>query len=98
MERVIEKQKQTEEKVKEIDNSNGELVVIDDDYNSFPHVISVLKRFCGLDEETAQLCTLKIHVEGSCIVMKDKKSILYPICENIIESGLTAQVNDSSEN
>jgi ATP-dependent Clp protease adaptor protein ClpS len=97
MEKVIEKQKKRQEKIQETEDTNGELVVINDDYNTFDKVIRVLKKFCGLDDETAQLCTLKIHVEGSCIVMRDKKSILYPICENIVESGLNAEVNDADE-
>ncbi len=95
MEKVIEIEKKKETEILDNDNAQGELVVINDDFNTFEHVIKSLKRFCGLDDTTAEICTLKIHSEGSCIVLKDKKTVLYPICENLIESGLSAEVQDS---
>lgn len=95
MEKIIDKQQET----KTIDNENaqGELIVLNDDFNTFEHVIKCLKRYCGLDDVTAEVCTFKIHYEGSCVILKDKKSVLYPICENLVESGISAEVNDSTE-
>ncbi len=95
MEKVIEIEKKKEVETIDIDNTKGELVVLNDDYNTFEHVIKTLKRFCGLSDDAAEMCTFKIHTEGQCVVMKDNKSVLYPICENIIESGLSAEVQDS---
>jgi ATP-dependent Clp protease adaptor protein ClpS len=97
MENVIEKEKKKETKKIENDNAQGELVVINDDFNTFEHVIRTLKKYCGLDDMEAQICTLLIHTQGECVVMRDKKSVLYPICENLIESGLNAEVKDSEE-
>ena len=31
------------------------------------------------------------------IVFQDKKNVLYPMCENLIESGLTAEIEDKEE-
>lgn len=97
MEKVIEIDKKKETKILDNDNAQGELVVINDDYNTFEHVIKCLKRYCGLDDDAAEICTLKIHHEGACVVMKEKKSVPYPICENLVESGLSAEVQDSEK-
>jgi ATP-dependent Clp protease adaptor protein ClpS len=97
MEKVIEIEKKKETEILENDNAQGELVVINDDYNTFEHVIKCLKKFCGLDDDSAEVCTWKIHNEGACVVMKDKKAVLYPICENLVESGLSAEVQDSEK-
>jgi ATP-dependent Clp protease adapter protein ClpS len=40
---------------------------------------------------------MKIHFEGECVVLKDKKAILEPICENLIESGLSAEIRDTED-
>jgi ATP-dependent Clp protease adaptor protein ClpS len=95
MEQVIEKEKKKESKTVDKDNAQGELVVLNDDFNTFEHVIRTLKKYCGLDDTTAQVCTYLIHTQGGCVVMRDAKSVLYPICENLNESGLIAEVQDS---
>ncbi len=95
MEQVIEIEKKKESKIVDKDNTQGELIVLNDDFNTFEHVIRTLKKYCGIDDATAQVCTYLIHTQGECVVMKDAKSVLYPICENLNESGLTAEVQDS---
>jgi len=95
MEQVKEKKRETKQIDK--DESEGVLIVINDDYNTFIHVISCLKTYCGLNDEEAELCTWKIHNEGRSVILQDKKSVLYPMCENLIESGLTAEIEDKEE-
>ena len=75
----------------------GELIVLNDDFNTFVYVITILMTYCGISQEVALDCTMRIHNEGSSTIMKDKKSVLYPICENLIESGLSAIIKDSEE-
>ena len=83
----------TKHKVKNYnDDSDGELIVFNDDFNTFVKVITTLMVFCNLDAETAERYTIKIHNEGECSVLKDKKSKLFPICENINESGILAEI------
>lgn len=99
METIIEKTKEKKKETKDIskDNAKGKLVVIDDDYNTFQFVISCLIKYCGLDVNLATEYTFKIHNEGKCVVLTDNKSILFPICENLIESGLSAEIEDCDD-
>jgi ATP-dependent Clp protease adaptor protein ClpS len=97
MEVIIEKEKQKESKIVDKDNAKGELVVMNDDFNTFMHVINCLKRYCGISDGIAEVYTMKIHFEGECVVLKDKKAILEPICENLIESGLSAVIRDTED-
>ncbi len=97
MEVIVEKKKKVVAKIDDKDNAKGDLVVINDDFNTFMHVINCLKRYCGINDSVAEIYTMKIHFEGECVVLKDKKSILEPICENLIESGLSAEIRDSED-
>ena len=98
MEQIKEKEKiKIEELKKKDDNSLGELVVLNDDFNTFVYVITTLMTCCGITQEFAIECTFKIHNDGGCTILKDNKSVLYPICDNLVECGLSALVQDSEE-
>ena len=73
------------------------LVIYNDDYNTFEKVIMALMTHCSMILEEAHHCTLKIHNEGSCVVMRDDKSILEPICENINDIGIDAIVEEDKK-
>lgn len=90
MENIKEKKKVAQEI--HIDESDGTLYVLNDDYNTIMHVIECLMKYCGLNSNSAQECTYKIHEEGECAVLQDKKMTLYIICENLIDSGLNAEI------
>jgi ATP-dependent Clp protease adaptor protein ClpS len=92
MNKTIEKEKKKENILR--DDSLAELIIFDDDFNTFNHVIACLKWFCGLSNSLAELYTLKIHSEGKCVILNDNKTILEPICENLIECGLSAEIHD----
>ena len=96
MEKIKEQEKLKVEKLeKKDDNSIGELIVLNDDFNTFIYVITTLITYCGITQDHAIDCTYKIHYDGECTILKEKKSILYPMCENLVESGLNALVQDS---
>lgn len=96
MEKIVEK---IEEKKKEIvsDSKKGVLIVMDDDYNTFMHVINCLMTYCGLGEGVAELFTYKIHNDGECGVMRGDMNMLLNICETLIERGLSAEVREDKE-
>jgi len=97
MEKIKEKEL-LEEKVEDvIDDNDAELFVLNDDFNTFEKVTKCLMEYCNLDLNLAYVCTLIIHHYGECCVLRDKKSVLHPICENIIESGLDAEIRDIKE-
>ena len=68
------------------------LVVFNDDYNTFEHVIETLIRVCRHSMEQAEQCTLIIHHQGKCSVKKGPVSKLKPMKEAICDVGIDAKV------
>ena len=44
------------------------LMLINDDVNSFDHVIRSLVDVCGHDEIQAEQCAVLTHIKGGCVV------------------------------
>jgi len=89
---VIEKSKisgEHNQKQTEIKN----LVVHNDDFNTFDFVIQTLMEVCKHEKEQAEQCTLIIHFKGKCIVKTGEFLCLKPMCEEIIRRGITATIN-----
>ena len=63
-----------------IDIEECELVVFNDDINTFEHVAKILIKVCQHTPEQAEQCTLIIHYKGKCTVKKGSRSKLKPMC------------------
>ncbi len=68
------------------------IVVYNDDVNTFDFVIETLIKYCGHEPEQAVQCTYLIHYKGSCAVKNGSYVKLKPICEALLEKGLTAKI------
>jgi ATP-dependent Clp protease adaptor protein ClpS len=44
------------------------LMLINDDINSFDHVINSLVEVCGHDKIQAEQCAVLTHIKGGCII------------------------------
>ena len=97
METIIEEEVLTETQEQVSDNKDYKLTVYNDDYNTFDKVIIALMRYCSMTLDEASNCTWKIHNEGFCVVMRDKKSILEPICANINDDGIDANIEEDKK-
>lgn len=75
-----------------IDQEARDLVVFNDDVNTFEHVIQVLMKVCKHTHEQAEQCTLIIHYRGKCSVKKGSREELKPLCEAILDSGIQAAI------
>lgn len=75
-----------------IDQEAHDLVVFNDDVNTFEHVIQVLMKVCKHSHEQAEQCTLIIHYKGKCSVKKGSREELKPLCEAILEAGIQAAI------
>ncbi len=75
-----------------IDQEAHDLVVFNDDVNTFEHVIQVLMKVCKHSHEQAEQCTLIIHYKGKCSVKKGSREELKPMCEAILEAGIQAAI------
>jgi ATP-dependent Clp protease adaptor protein ClpS len=69
-----------------------DLVVFNDDINTFDHVIRTLVRVCRHTQEQAEQCTLLIHYRGKCTVKTGSFDYLKPMREAICEAGIDAKI------
>ncbi len=69
-----------------------DLVVFNDDFNTFDHVINTLIRVCKHTPEQAEQCTLLIHFKGKCTVRTGSYDQLNPMREAICEAGIDAKI------
>ncbi len=69
-----------------------DLVVFNDDFNTFEHVIDTLIRVCKHTAEQAEQCTWLIHHKGKCAVKTGSFEELDPMREAICEEGIDAKI------
>lgn len=69
-----------------------DLVVFNDDFNTFEHVIDTLIRVCRHTPEQAEQCTWLIHYKGKCAVKSGAYEELNPMREAICEAGIDAKI------
>jgi len=69
-----------------------DLVVFNDDVNTFEHVINTLIRVCKHTPEQAEQCTLLIHHKGKCSVKNGTFDFLKPMRQAICEVGIDARI------
>lgn len=75
-----------------IDQEALDLLVFNDDVNTFEHVTQVLMKVCKHTHEQAEQCTLIIHYKGKCSVKKGSREELKPMCEAILDAGIQAAI------
>lgn len=68
------------------------LVIYNDEVNTFDFVISSLISVCKHERIQAEQCTFIIHYSGRCSVKDGDFKGLQPMCEALLERGLTAVI------
>jgi ATP-dependent Clp protease adaptor protein ClpS len=82
-----------EEVVEEVvDQDLNDLIVYNDDVNTFDHVINTLIRVCKHSAEQAEQCTILIHYKGKCSVKKGSFVELIPYRQAIVDAGISAEI------
>lgn len=69
-----------------------ELVLFNDEVNTFDFVIDSLINVCNHTDEQAHQCTLIVHYKGKCTVKTGELSDLKPRCTKLLELGLSAEI------
>lgn len=69
-----------------------DLILFNDDVNTFDHVIETLVDVCNHEYLQAVQCAHLVHNKGKCSVKRGTLQDLKPKCEALIERGLTATV------
>ncbi|MBY0488119.1 MAG: ATP-dependent Clp protease adaptor ClpS [Flavobacteriaceae bacterium] len=83
---------QEEVSIQELVGINNEIVVYNDDVNTFDHVIDTLERVCDHTAEQAEQCAILIHYKGKCTVKTGSFDELKPQCTQLLEAGLSAEI------
>ncbi|MGK0494385.1 MAG: ATP-dependent Clp protease adaptor protein ClpS [Maribacter sp.] len=86
-EQILEELLIEEETVKQ-----NEIVVFNDDVNTFDHVIETLISVCDHTPEQAEQCSLIVHYKGKCTVKTGEYKDLEPRCTGLLSAGLSAEI------
>lgn len=78
--------------VDEIQENSSELILFNDDVNTFDHVIETLVKICKHDSLQAEQCAMIVHYKGKCTVKTGALSSLKPMCLGLLDAGLSAEI------
>lgn len=70
----------------------SEIVLFNDDVNTFDHVINTLVNVCDHTPEQAEQCSLIVHYNGKCTVKTGEYDELKPRCSKLLQAGLSAEI------
>jgi ATP-dependent Clp protease adaptor protein ClpS len=89
---TIEQIQEEQVAVLEAVNINNEIVLYNDEVNTFDHVINTLIQVCDHTSEQAEQCAILVHYKGKCIVKTGELSDLKPRCTSLLDAGLSAEI------
>lgn len=69
-----------------------EILLFNDDVNTFDFVIDSLIEVCEHTPEQAEQCTYLVHYKGKCAVKTGEYDELKPRCTLLLERGLSAEI------
>ena len=81
-----------EEDVDVLEAEPYQLIVWNDDVNTFDWVIETLITVCGHTQEQAEQCTLLIHFKGKCDVKRGSYEQLEPMRNGITDREINATI------
>jgi ATP-dependent Clp protease adaptor protein ClpS len=70
----------------------NEIVLFNDEVNTFDFVIDSLIEVCDHTTEQAEQCTLLVHYKGKCTVKTGEYKDLKPRCSQLLTRGLSAEI------
>jgi ATP-dependent Clp protease adaptor protein ClpS len=96
MNNIFNKQYETQSDVllaeEKVQVADKQIIVYNDDFNTFEFVIESLIKVCKHDPIQAEQCTYLIHHTGRCSVKKGVYEVLEPMCTALLERGITAEI------
>ncbi|MDY0217028.1 MAG: ATP-dependent Clp protease adaptor ClpS [Bacteroidales bacterium] len=72
----------------------NQLVLLNDDVNSFDYVVETLIEICEHDPLQAEQCAWITHHKGKCVVKQGEKRKLISMRRSIIDRGLSAEIHN----
>ncbi|MEE4214670.1 MAG: ATP-dependent Clp protease adaptor ClpS [Bacteroidales bacterium] len=68
------------------------LILFNDDYNTFEHVIESLVEICGHDPVQAEQCAMIAHHRGSCEIKTGMRKILLSMRTGLLDRNLSCEI------
>jgi len=75
-----------------LEHQQNEIVLYNDDINTFDHVINTLIYACEHTPEQAEQCSILVHYKGKCTVKTGVYDELKPRCSMLLDAGLSAEI------
>lgn len=86
------KKNQEEIDVLEHEVNQHEIILFNDDVNTFDFVIDSLIDVCEHTLEQAEQCTILVHYKGKCSVQHGEYKELKSRCSKLLQLGLSAEI------
>jgi ATP-dependent Clp protease adaptor protein ClpS len=83
---------QEEVDVLEQEVNQHEIILYNDEVNTFDFVIDSLINVCDHTQQQAEQCTYLVHFKGKCTVKTGELDDLKPRCSKLLELGLSAEL------
>ncbi|HPF12132.1 MAG TPA: ATP-dependent Clp protease adaptor ClpS [Flavobacteriaceae bacterium] len=78
--------------IAEKEDQENQIVLYNDDVNTFDHVIETLVNTCEHTPIQAEQCALIVHYKGKCTVKSGSYEDLKPRCSKLLDAGLSAEI------
>lgn len=75
-----------------LEGLDSQLILFNDDVNTFDYVIESLIEVCKHDAVQAEQCTVIVHFKGKCSVKEGEYDKLEPMCTALLDRGLSAEI------
>ena len=72
--------------------SEYNIVLYNDEVNTFDHVINCLVRICDHEPLQAEQCAWIVHLNGKCAVKTGVYDELEPLCHQLLDNGLSVKL------
>ncbi len=89
---ATEEQLQEEIDLAELKANEYQIVLFNDDVNTFDHVVETLIRVCNHTPEQAEQCSIIVHYKGKCAVKTGSYEELKPRCTQLLQADLSAEI------
>lgn len=78
--------------IEEKEKKEHQLILHNDDFNTFQWVIECLMTVCNHEERQAEQCSWIVHNNGRCTIKEGSYSKLKPMKEGLQDKGLSVTI------
>jgi ATP-dependent Clp protease adaptor protein ClpS len=90
---MVKEKEKIEAKSEDVTNTPRNLILLNDDVNTFDHVIESLIEICNFNIEQAEQCALITHLKGRCPILKGNTDELLKFKQQLSERFLSSVIN-----